>query len=818
MPSARTSNDRRGWANANKTNRQQPLCPSQVAFYRLTGTLPRVRQPVSTQSFPPLRRKENFKPRDNHDAAHTVDDEMALQTPRQRGLGSSLRGPSFGNTNTASSPSLRASAMDSGRKVSMRAPSGQPTTPASASKMDGGDLELGDSVNVPGEMYGTVKFVGTVRGKNGKFVGVELDKEFAAKGKNDGDVDGTHYFTTTIPGAGIFLPVHRAEKRHSPSASVDSFPATPNTPSYTNGQRKRGDEALLRPSGASKFSQSVGPGVRPTSPTFKPKRPSLPRPESPFRRQPPNLAPSASQRGTPRPGLGSTTTPSKNFRATTNSRPSTATSQAAPPRSYSRTGSRLGHRPDPVSEEYKTPVGRNGSSGGGPSFSQPLRSGSRLGSVGGHDQELEKLRFELAERDKRLNEQAANLADMEASVKELSALIEEDGSRPPLADAGDETVSQLRQMLREKNEKITILTSEFDAHRADFRSTLDSLEMASTETERVYEEQKRDLIAQVEELTARVGELEELGQSKKEFDEVARQLKQLEEFVQELEEGLEDARRGEAEARGEVEFLRGEVERGRSELKREREKAAAAMNGLSSPKELEQKDDEIRGLKAIIHSFSTSPEVAASNRSEYVKGADEVHRLQTALTASQKEKEKLEQELEQLRRDSAVTNGHARNESELTATATAAAASRPRADTVKATFAEHAARRIASPAPANGTWSESVFCEMCSSSEHDTLDCTHFQANHDTSTEGATSEGGAKDVADEDEPGVAKSASAAPLSPGKEPPDGQVSDDEEDAEAEEAAADGSDNKAEEKWCALCEKDGHLAYECPDEQY
>lgn len=71
----------------------------------------------------------------------------------------------------------------------------QPKTPASGG-MD--DLEVGDAVNVPGEMYGVVKFIGTVRGKNGRFVGVELDRDFAARGKNDGDVDGygIHYHQT----------------------------------------------------------------------------------------------------------------------------------------------------------------------------------------------------------------------------------------------------------------------------------------------------------------------------------------------------------------------------------------------------------------------------------------------------------------------------------------------------------------------------------------------------------------------------------------------------------------------------------------------
>lgn len=53
-----------------------------------------------------------------------------------------------------------------------------------------GDIEVGDLVEVPGGMDGTVKFVGEVRGKQGYFVGVELSKKWAARGKNDGDADG----------------------------------------------------------------------------------------------------------------------------------------------------------------------------------------------------------------------------------------------------------------------------------------------------------------------------------------------------------------------------------------------------------------------------------------------------------------------------------------------------------------------------------------------------------------------------------------------------------------------------------------------------
>ncbi len=49
---------------------------------------------------------------------------------------------------------------------------------------------MGDAVTVPGDMYGVVRFIGTVKDKAGDFVGVELDRKFAARGKNSGDVDG----------------------------------------------------------------------------------------------------------------------------------------------------------------------------------------------------------------------------------------------------------------------------------------------------------------------------------------------------------------------------------------------------------------------------------------------------------------------------------------------------------------------------------------------------------------------------------------------------------------------------------------------------
>ena len=281
-------------------------------------------------------------------------------------------------------------------------------------------------------------------------------------------------------------------------------------------------------------------------------------------------------------------------------------------RPHSRSQSRLG--PEPMFDDGSdaTPIGVAKTTYGTHGTIQKPRP------MSDRDAELQSLRMKLEERDRQLKEQTASLAEMENSIVELQSSMPKHSSAGTIrgfrgSGIDDMDAPQLRIALREKNDKIAMLTADFDAHRADFRSTIDTLELASTETERVYERR-------VEELSQEIRELQDRGDD---VENVALQLKQLEELVQELEEGLEDARRGEAEARGEVEFLRGEVERGRSELRREREKAVAALksanavvDGGMSPsgsREIEQKDDEIRGLKAIIHSLSrdAAPDVGS---------------------------------------------------------------------------------------------------------------------------------------------------------------------------------------------------------------
>ena len=281
------------------------------------------------------------------------------------------------------------------------------------------------------------------------------------------------------------------------------------------------------------------------------------------------------------------------------------------------------------------------------------------------------LNEELADARRQLRDQSTNFAEMERNFNEIQKLIpdlEEGQQRRSGDDEEDDLprdVVSLREAMREKNEKIKLMTAEFDANRADFRSTIDTLEMASTETERVYEKRVDELLEEVRNLQDRSEDVET----------VAQQLKQLEELVQELEEGLEDARRGEAEARGEVEFLRGEVERSRSELRRERErmKTEEQLNGgygSSSPldnhdleAQMSAKDDEIRGLKVIIQNLNAnSPKLPNGNIPHMGNGhqrhdssvpedalQQQIRDLEQLLQKKSAHEEELAQEVKQLR-------------------------------------------------------------------------------------------------------------------------------------------------------------------------
>ncbi|KAK5990376.1 Tip elongation protein 1 [Cladobotryum mycophilum] len=731
-----------------------------------------------------------------------------------------------------------------------------PTTPGRSSA---DDVAVGDIVDVPGGMNGTVRFVGTVQGKKGTFVGVELNSDFAAKGKNNGDVDGISYFSTNVANAGIFVPLAKALRRDSPTGS---FSMTP-TPNAVGGLRPGNQNSTnYTPPTPSlpKFSMSLGPGSRAPSPQGKKLRASMSRPESPVRRvaMAPGIRPSLGAPAAKMPArFGS---PTNRFAQSVRGTAGDPAKRAPrmdrrPSLGASRSASAMGPMPEfdeepmpmmppppppPAAAPIAPPpivappvVKSNGSVGSISSFSMKIQPAVPVDTA--NEEEMENLRSQLEERDRQLKEQASTLAEMEGSLTELQQLIEgSDVSRPRRSSLDDKDASQLRHMLREKNDKIAMLTAEFDAHRADFRSTIDTLEMASTETERVYEKRIDELMADIRELESR----------NLDVDSVASQLKQLEELVQELEEGLEDARRGEAEARGEAEFLRGEVERTRAELRREREKAAStppSTNGdhSVSSKDLESKEDEIRGLKAIIHSLSRDSLPDGDGRTptnSFIGGADnfegrivrdnlerKVAELQQALDTKNNREDELEHELEFLRTGTLNVNRSSANtlRSSLRDSRDTIIPIRPHDQRVpdiphKRTSTLDTMHESDTYSTATGD--STLWCEICETSGHDILTCTNMFG-----PEGA--KGMSDDMTEKDDglkplTPTGDDPHPAPLSPARSKTSAvsipAVKIIPNPMDSGPVAGKESGILDLEKWCAVCERDGHDSVDCPFE--
>ena len=410
---------------------------------------------------------------------------------------------------------------------------------------------------------------------------------------------------------------------------------------------------------------------------MKAKRPSLPRSDSPIRKaqnaaSTPQTRPSlgkpsfsksmvgrAQYAPSPTPGrLGSSVRgtrdlagdPGKKLPVTPKPavRKPAWTKPPSPSRSESRSDSRLGPEPMFDEESDNTPVGVSRAL---PTAKPHQKSKTDVN----HSEELNSLRSQLQDRDRQLEAYAADLEEMRNSVAELQTATTKHNSTIIRSSRGssieDLDAASLRTLVREKNERITALTHDFDTHRAEFRDTIDILEHTSDETNRHYEERISTL------------ENELRGHTNRDVDveSVAQQFMVLEKHVEELEEGLEDSRRGESEARAEVEHLRGEVERGKAELRREREKAAAVQKGFGDgtsdarwQREISHRDNEINGLKAIIHSLSRdasskSPSSPRSSRRSKHNSRNQTNGYTDAQIAEERQiRERLQREVKGL--------------------------------------------------------------------------------------------------------------------------------------------------------------------------
>ena len=453
------------------------------------------------------------------------------------------------------------------------------------------------------------------------------------------------------------------------------------------------------------------------------------------------------------PGKRLPVTPKPAIRKPTGARP------PSPSRSESRSESRLGPESMFDEESDNTPIGMSKAL----PTARPQKS-SRPSSD--QEKELKLLKMQLEERDRQLETYATDLEEMRSSVAELQTVTSKHNSATIGSSRGsgvdDLDAPSLRALVREKNDKIAALTHEFDTHRVEFRETIDILEHTSDETNRHYEERINTLQNEIRALSSRNAEVES----------VAQQFMLLEKHVEELEEGLEDSRRGESEARAEVEHLRGEVERGKAELRRERERAAAAQKGFGEgtsdarwQREISHRDNEINGLKAIIHSLSrdassTSPSSPRSSRRSKHNSHNQTNGYTDAQIAEERQvreklqrevkdleslidrktyrEEELEREIQRLRKHNSQLSSISNGVSERTATSRTHQPS-----STKDSFGDphrqptsspkqrrpYHVQRTTSNVDSDGdrstamTDSSALWCEMCESAGHDILHC-----------------------------------------------------------------------------------------------
>ncbi|KAG9073871.1 hypothetical protein FS749_014603, partial [Ceratobasidium sp. UAMH 11750] len=122
----------------------------------------------------------------------------------------------------------------------------------------GQEFEVGDAVRIESlGMEGTLQFIGEIEGKSGIWAGVELAPMFAGRGKNDGSVNGIHYFTCA-PKCGVFtLP----NKLSAPT--IGRNPARPASVNSTASSYAYGGQTT--PSVSGRITPSHAPAPHPTA-------------------------------------------------------------------------------------------------------------------------------------------------------------------------------------------------------------------------------------------------------------------------------------------------------------------------------------------------------------------------------------------------------------------------------------------------------------------------------------------------------------------------------------------------------------------------
>ncbi|KAJ6593784.1 hypothetical protein B0H19DRAFT_916405 [Mycena capillaripes] len=131
-----------------------------------------------------------------HRTSRTSDFSAASLSPQSTSFGQ--RPSSVASSSSTKQP-------ERAKTPTTRPPSRQSDVFGRSSSRAGRAFEVGDNVRIESLGYeGTLRYMGTIDGKPGLWAGVELSGGFAGKGKNNGSVAGSQYFTCP-PNCGVFV-------------------------------------------------------------------------------------------------------------------------------------------------------------------------------------------------------------------------------------------------------------------------------------------------------------------------------------------------------------------------------------------------------------------------------------------------------------------------------------------------------------------------------------------------------------------------------------------------------------------------------------
>ncbi|KAH9937733.1 hypothetical protein B0H21DRAFT_758089 [Amylocystis lapponica] len=221
----------------------------------------RFRSASSAAQYPPPSQDEEYisrafadaiKANDpaQHRSSRASDVSVASLSP-QSAVYPSQSGP-YGRPSSVASSSSAVSSVASrpplpNAKFPPRSASRQSDVFARSSSRAGASFEVGDSVRIESLGFeGTLRYLGEIDGKPGRWAGVELRGGFAGKGKNNGTVNGKQYFTCPN-NCGVFvattklsLPTVGYASSSRPSSVTPSasrtIPTGRKTPSASNGR------------------------------------------------------------------------------------------------------------------------------------------------------------------------------------------------------------------------------------------------------------------------------------------------------------------------------------------------------------------------------------------------------------------------------------------------------------------------------------------------------------------------------------------------------------------------------------------------------